>query len=242
MRIAFLFLFAVPLLAQTFRPLHVTSSGIVADDSGKPALLRGLNRGATGSGNADAAATDSDYAAQNQLLSINLVRVFVNAAWWNANLPVPIANQPYQTYIDTLIQRAKKYGNYVVILKAGQFPDPPCGADGKNCPAPNQGDLNCQANSSLCLAQDTTGNSIDAAFTFWAAFAKKYAADPAVLYDTWEDMHGIDTNTWSDNQNQLIAAIRTWAPRSATSATRLIASVSSATPMVAMAVCSAGSS
>jgi hypothetical protein len=67
---------------------------------------------------------------------------------------------------------------------------------------PQPGDLNCQANSSLCLAEDTTGNSIDAAFTFWAAFAKKYAADPAVLYDTWEDMHAIDANTWSDNQNQ----------------------------------------
>ena len=37
-------------------------------------------------------------------------------------------------------------------------------------------------------------------------------------------------------------SIRTCAPRSATSATRLIASVSSATPMVATAVCSAGSS
>ena len=212
--LCFLFLLAAPLLAQTFRPLHVTAAGIVADDSGKPALLRGLNRSATGSGNADATATDADYAAQNQLLSMNLVRLFVNAAWWNANLTVPIANQPYQSYIDGLIQRAKKYGNYVVVLKAGQFPDPPCAADGRNCPAPNQGDLNCQANPSLCLAQDTTGNTIDAAFTFWAAFAKKYAADPAVLYDTWEDMHGINTNTWSDNQNQLIAAIRTWAPQS----------------------------
>ena len=214
MRAGLLCLLAVPLLGQTFRPLHVTASGIVADDSGKPALLRGLNRSATGSGNADATATEADYAAQNQLLSMNLVRIFVNAAWWNANLTVPIAGQPYQSYIDTLIQRAKKYGNYVVVLKAGQFPDPPCGADGKSCPAPDQGDLNCQADASLCLAQDTTGNSIDAAFTFWAAFAKKYAADPAVLYDTWEDMHGIDAGTWSDNQNQLIAAIRTWAPQS----------------------------
>lgn len=102
---------SVPLLAQTFRPLHVTSSGIVADNSAKAALLGGLNRGATGSGNADATATDSDYAVQNQLLSMNLVRIFVNAAWWNANLQVPIANQPYQTYIDTLIQRAKTFGN-----------------------------------------------------------------------------------------------------------------------------------
>jgi uncharacterized protein (TIGR03437 family) len=214
MRGCLLLLLAASLQAQTFHPLHVTAAGIIADDSGKPALLRGLNRSATGSGNADAIATDADYAAQNQLLSMNLVRIFVNAAWWNSNVQVPMANQPYQGYIDDLIQRAKKYGNYVVILKAGQFPDAPCGADGKNCPAPNQGDLNCQANSTLCLAQDTTGNSIDAAFTFWPAFAKKYANDPAVLYDTWEDMHGIDANTWSDNQNQLIAAIRTWAPQS----------------------------
>ena len=79
---------------------------------------------------------------------MNLVRIFVNAAWWNSNVQVPIANQPYQTYIDGLIQRAKKYGNYVLILKAGQFPDAPCGASGTNCPAPNQGDLNCAANAS----------------------------------------------------------------------------------------------
>ncbi len=197
----------------SLRPLHVSPVGLIVDDSGKPVALRGLSRSGTGSGNADATATDQDYAAQSQLLSINLVRLFVNAAWWNANVQVPIAGTGYQNYIDTLIQRAKKYGNYVVIVKAGQFPDPPCGADGKACPAANQGDLNCQANASLCAAQDTTGNSIDAAFTFWSAFAKKYAADPAVLYDTWEDMHGIDDATWSDDQNQLIAAIRTYNPQ-----------------------------
>jgi uncharacterized protein (TIGR03437 family) len=215
MRIMLLLLFAGLLPAQpAFRPLHVSPAGIILDDSGKPVLLRGLNRSATGSGNADATATDQEYAAQNQLLSMNLVRIFVNAAWWNGNVPVPISNAGYQTYIDQLIQRAKKFGNYVLILKAGQFPDPPCGADGKNCPAPNQGDLNCQTNSSVCLAQDTTGNAIDAAFAFWAAFAKKYAADPAVLYDTWEDMHGIDIDTWSNGQNQLIANIRTYSPQS----------------------------
>ena len=198
--------------AQTpsFRPLHVTSGGVIADDSGAPVVLRGLNRSGTGSGNADAAATDADYAAQNRLLSMNVVRIFINAAWWNNNIQVPIANLTYQAYIDQIVQRAKKYGNYVLALKAGQFPDPPCGADGKNCPLPNQGDLNCQANASLCAAQDTTGNNIDAAFTFWTTFAKKYASDPAVLYDTWEDMHGIDTDTWVNNQNQLIAAIRTY--------------------------------
>jgi uncharacterized protein (TIGR03437 family) len=131
---------------------------------------------------------------------------------------VPIANLGYQAYIDGLIQRAKKYGNYVLILKAGQFPDAPCGADGKNCPAVNQGDLNCAASgsstSAVCLAQDTSGTYVDTAFAFWAAFSKKYAADPSVLYDTWEDMHGIDGNTWSNGQNQLIAAIRTYAPQS----------------------------
>ena len=216
MKIAISFLLAGALQAQTptLRPLHVSSLGIILDDTGKPALLRGLNRSSTGSGSADAAATDADYAAQNQLLSMNLVRIFVNAAWWTNNVQVPIANQGYQAYIDGLIQRAKKYGNYVLILKAGQFPDAPCGADGKNCPAVNQGDLNCAANSTLCAAQDTTGANVDTAFLFWAAFAKKYASDPAILYDTWEDMHGIDSNTWSNGQNQLIAAIRTYSPQS----------------------------
>jgi uncharacterized protein (TIGR03437 family) len=216
MKIAIALLLTAAVQAQTplLRPLHVSPAGIILDDSGKPVLLRGLNRSATGSGNADATATDQEYAAQNQLLSMNLVRIFVNAAWWTGNVQVPIANLKYQDYIDQLIQRAKKYGNYVLILKAGQFPDAPCGADGKNCPAPNQGDLNCQANASVCAAQDTTGNNVDTAFTFWGAFAKKYAADPAVLYDTWEDMHGIDGNTWSNDQNALIAAIRTYGPQS----------------------------
>src|SRR5690348_17015869 len=85
------------------RPLHVNSSGIILDDSGKPVLLRGLSRSATGYGNADATATDAQYAAQNQLLSMNLVRILVNAAWWNNNVQVPIANLAYQDYIDSLI-------------------------------------------------------------------------------------------------------------------------------------------
>ena len=70
---------------------------------------------------------------------MNLVRIFVNAAWWNTNVQVPIANQNYQTYIDTLIQRAKKYNNYVVILKAGQFPDAPCGASRHELPRAQSG-------------------------------------------------------------------------------------------------------
>ena len=215
MKIALAILLAVALHAQSpFAPLHVSSAGIIEDNSGKPVLLRGLNRSGTGSGNADATATDADYAAQNQLLSMNLVRIFVNAAWWTNDLQVPIAGPGYQAYIAALIQRAKKYGNYVLILKAGQFPDAPCGADGKNCPAPNQGDLNCAATPSVCATQATTGANVDTAFTFWAAFAKQYANDPAILYDTWEDMHGVDSNTWSDGQNQLIAAIRTYSPQS----------------------------
>jgi uncharacterized protein (TIGR03437 family) len=203
---------ALPLGAQSLRPLHVTAGGIIADDTGKPVALRGVNRSGTGSGNADATATDADYTAQSQLLGLNLVRLLVNAAWWNANVQVPIANQKYQDYIDTLIQRAKKNGDYVSIVKAGQFPDPPCGADGKNCPAANQGDLNCQANASVCAVQDSSGAYIDTALTFWAAFAKKYAGDPAVLYDTWENMRVTDPGAWSDNQDQLIATIRAYNP------------------------------
>ncbi len=82
--VAAVFLFAVGLHAQTptFLPLHVSPVGEILDSSGKPVLLRGLNRSATGSGNADATATDADYQAQNQLLSMNLIRIFVNAAWW----------------------------------------------------------------------------------------------------------------------------------------------------------------
>jgi uncharacterized protein (TIGR03437 family) len=203
------------LQAQTtsFHPLHVSPDGNILNDYGTPVLLLGLNRSGTGSGNADATATDADYAAQNQLLSMNLVRIFVNATWWTNNVQVPIGNVPYQAYIDTLIQRAKKYGNYVLILKAGQFPDPPCGANGVNCPKPNQGDLNCAATPSLCSAESTTGAYIDTALTFWDAFAQKYAADPAVLYDTWENMSGLDPGTWSDNENQLIATIRAYNPQ-----------------------------
>jgi uncharacterized protein (TIGR03437 family) len=204
---------AFTLQAQTFPPLHVSPAGFILDNTGKPVILRGLNRSGTGSGNAEATSTDAEYASQNNLLSMNVVRLFVNATWWTNNVMVPIAAQPYQTYIDGLIQRAEKYGNYVVVLKAGNFPDAPCGASGTNCPAPNQGDINCAANAALCAAQDTTGNNIDAAFAFWDAFSQKYASDPAVLYDTWEDMHGIDNGTWSNGQNQLIGAIRTNNPQ-----------------------------
>jgi uncharacterized protein (TIGR03437 family) len=195
------------------RSLHVSPQGSILDDAGKLVLLRGVNRSGTGSGNAEGGSTDAEYAAQSQLLGSNLVRIFVNAAWWTANVQVPLANQKYQDYIDGLVQRSKKYGSYVLVVKAGQFPDPPCGADGNNCPASNQGDLNCQANSTLCAAQDTSGATIDAVLPFWSAFAKRYAADPAVLYDTWENMSVTDLDAWSNNQNELIATIRTYNPQ-----------------------------
>ena len=53
-RIAFSFLLATALHSQTtaLRPLHVSAAGEILDDSGKPVALRGLNRSATGSGNA----------------------------------------------------------------------------------------------------------------------------------------------------------------------------------------------
>jgi hypothetical protein len=102
-------LLAAALHAQTtFLPVHVSPVGLSLDSTGKPVALRGLNRSGTGSGNADANATDADYKAQNQLLSMNLARIYVNATWWTSNVQVPIGNQPYQTYIDTLIQRAEK--------------------------------------------------------------------------------------------------------------------------------------
>jgi hypothetical protein len=74
---------AAALHAQTqFRPLHVSAQGSILDDAGKPALLRGVNRSGTGSGNAEGGATDAEYAAQSQLLGRNLVRILVNDAWW----------------------------------------------------------------------------------------------------------------------------------------------------------------
>jgi len=100
---------AVAAQTPALRPLHVSPGGFVVDDAGNPVLLRGLHRSATGYGNADAGATDQEYAAQNQLLSMNVVRIFVNAAWWTNNVPVPIANLKYQDYVDLLIQRVKKY-------------------------------------------------------------------------------------------------------------------------------------
>jgi hypothetical protein len=209
-------LFVVMFLAGALRaqpgeraldPLHVSPAGVIVDSQENPVVLSGLNRSGTGSGNADATATSQDYFEQSGLLAADLVRILVNAAWWNNNVQVPIANMGYQAYIDQLIHWAEQAGDYVLIVKDEQFSTPlPCGEDGTNCSTPQSGDLSCP-NPPGCAA-DTTGNFTGAALTFWTAFAEKYAADPAVLYDTWEDMHGIDNNTWSAGQNALIAAIR----------------------------------
>lgn len=208
MRIVGLFLAAATAAAQSLAPLHVSPAGQILDNANKPVFLRGLNRSQTAAGNADANSTDAQYAAENQAISMNVIRIFVNATWWTSNVQVPIAGQAYQTYIDTLIQRVKKYNNYALIVNAAHFPEPPCGSNGLNCPPLSQGDLDCQANPSLCPAEDTAGNTIDAAIAFWDKFSAKYASDPAVLYDTWENMHSISNTTWSDDQNTLIATIR----------------------------------
>jgi hypothetical protein len=69
--------------------------------------------------------------------------------------------------------------------------------NGKSSPRAQSGDLNCQANPP-CVRRRIRRAIIDTAFRS-GAFAQKYAANPAILYTTPEDIMR-RFNTWSDDQ------------------------------------------
>ncbi len=201
----------------TFSWLHV-AHGYFVSDEGCIVNLRGFNwsqlefGNAVGGGQKTRISRDG-IAWYSETFHTNVWRIPLNTTWWNENVYVPLAQMPYQDWIGQVIKWAEDYGNYVILTKGPQFQNPPCGGGVKQCPTQDQAKLNLQ----LGLAgpeELATGQYIQPAITMWQSIASRYANDPAVLYDSWNEMNSIDAQTWYRNTNALIEAIRAQNPRS----------------------------
>ena len=195
----------------TFSWLRV-SQGALVDDHNCIVVLKGFNWSQLEFGNAVGGGpktriSENGIAWYNQTFHMNVWRIPVNAYWWNTNVYVPLANMSYQAWIQEVVSWAGKYGDYVILTKGPQFHAPPCGGGVTLCPPQDYGKQTGDPQ------QQTTGQYIDEALTMWSSIARLYANDPAVLYDSWNEMD-TDAQTWQSSENALIAAIRAQNPRS----------------------------
>ncbi|QBD81755.1 hypothetical protein EPA93_39600 [Ktedonosporobacter rubrisoli] len=201
----------------TFSWLHV-SSGFIMDDKNCIVTLKGFNWSQLEFGNGIGGSqktriSEDALAWYNQTFQMNVWRIPLNATWWNQNVEVPLAGMRYQDWIQQVVKWSEENGNYVILTKGPQFADPPCGKGIKLCPTQNQGQKDIMHGTAGPEVQ-TTGRYIDPALTMWSSVARLYANDPAVLYDSWNEMQGIDDQTWWTNTNKLISAIRAENPHS----------------------------
>jgi hypothetical protein len=92
----------------------------------------------------------------------------------------------------------------------------PCGGGITYCPPQNQAalDLHKDPNNVVYQQQVTTGQYIADSVRMWTSVASIYSNDPAVLYDSWNEMHHITPQLWRQNTSVLINTIRAQNPRS----------------------------
>ena len=200
-----------------FSWLHV-SNGDIVTDTGCIVNLKGFNWsqiefGNAVGGNSKTKISEQGIAWYSQTFHMNAWRIPVNSTWWNENVEVPLANMNYQQWIQQIISWSEANGDYVILTTGPQFSNPPCGKTVKFCPTQNQGGKN-YAQGIGGTDQLTTGQYIQPALTMWTSITKLYANDPAVLYDSWNEMHDISAQTWQNSENTLISAIRAQNPRS----------------------------
>ncbi len=200
-----------------FSWLHVADGSLV-DEKNCIVTLKGFNWSQLEFGNAVGGGpktriSEAGLAWFSQNLHTNVWRIPVNTTWWNQNVDVPAAGMPYQAWIQQVVKWVEQNGNYVILTKGPQFLAPPCGNGNTYCPPQN--DALTEIDTGMAGPEvKTTGQYIDAAVKMWSSIAKLYANDPAVLYDSWNEMHDIDPQTWQASTNTLITAIREQNPRS----------------------------
>lgn len=202
----------------TFEWLHTANGNIVAS-SGCIINLKGFNWPGLGFGDAIGSGkiqrVSNDIIWFRQTFHMNLWRVFLNAVWWNEDVAVQNAGMNYRAWVQHVVQLMESNGNYVLLTKGPQFHEPPCGGSITYCPPQNQAQLDIlkDPNNVVYQQQITTGQYIDDAVKMWTSVAALYANDPAVLYDSWNEMHKITPQLWQQNSNTLIHTIQTRNPR-----------------------------
>ena len=196
----------------TFSQLHV-AKGMLMTSTNCAVTLKGFNWSQLEFGNAVGGPVTNRISEQsiawyNQNFHMNVWRIPLNSYWWNTNVNVPLAKMNYQSWIGQIIKWSEQNGDYVILTKGPQFHAPPCGGDVKLCPSQNYG---AKVNDPT---QTTSGAYVNDAVTMWTSIASMYKNDPAVLYDSWNEMHNLSPQLWQQQENTLINTIRAQNPNS----------------------------
>jgi len=192
---------AVPADVRAAAPLNglkVTDKRIT-DASGKPVMLRGVNRSGTeyaciqGWGIFDG---PSDAASVTAIASwhVNYVRVLLNEDCWLDINGVEVGGAAYRSAMETTVSAAHAAGLFVII------------------------DLHWSApGSQRALAQNPAPDA-DHSPAFWTSVASTFASDPAVIFDLFNepyDWWGTDHDPWNgwlngDVQTQYVTGGSPW--------------------------------
>lgn len=199
--------------SYTFPWLHVSSDGMIVNESGCVVPLAGFNMGALGLADASGGTTFARIAWYKQHFQMNMARVNFNSTWWNDDVFVPKANMHYRQWLQTYIKWQEQNGNYVQLDLGPHFPEPPCGGTIVFCPAQNQGDLDYKAHPSATTAAELEPN-IAPGIQAWTDLAKIYANDPAIIYDAWNEPTLAAMGVFFKDMNTLINTIRAQSPKS----------------------------
>lgn len=194
----------------TFAQLHV-ANGMLMANTNCVVTLKGFNWSQLEFGNAVGGSPSNRISEQgiawyNQNFHMNVWRIPLNSYWWNTNVNVPLAKMNYQSWIGQIIKWSEQNGDYVILTKGPQFHAPPCGGSVKLCPSQNYG---AKTNDPT---QTTSGAYINDAVTMWTSIAGMYKNDPAVLYDSWNEMHDLSPQLWQQQEDTLINTIRAQNP------------------------------
>jgi hypothetical protein len=199
--------------SYTFSWLHVNSQGQVVDAHNCLVHLLGMNMGGLflSSAGHQPPASISWY---KQNVPMNVVREAINTYWWDTNVYVPNAHMHFQQWLETVINWQKQNGNYVIIDAATEFHNPPCGT-GVTVPCPSQDQAN-KNNPPNPEEQSTYQPTPLQALT---DLAKMYGNDPQIIFDVWnepspKEISGISMQTYFQDMNQRINAVRQYAPNS----------------------------
>jgi len=199
--------------SYTFSWLHVNSQGQVVDAHNCLVHLLGMNMGGLFLSSAGHQ-PPSSISWFKQHIPMNVVREAINTYWWDTNVYVPNAHMHFQQWLETVINWQKQNGNYVIIDAATEFHNPPCGT-GLSVPCPSQDQAN-KNNPPNPEEQSTYQPTPLQALT---DLAKMYGNDPQIIFDVWnepspKEISGISMQTYFQDMNQRINAVRQYAPNS----------------------------
>ncbi|GAC1342345.1 MAG: hypothetical protein NVSMB27_01090 [Ktedonobacteraceae bacterium] len=198
-----------------FSWLHVSSkTGYIEDGRNCIVDLHGMNSAGTEFGDGVSGfpgLSPARFTWFNSMFKMNYIRLNLNVDWWNTDVYVPNAQMHYQAWIQQWITWAKDSGYYVLLNRTNEYTLPPCGGSISYCP--HQGELSDLADV-YPQQQFNNGHLLDQTLPFWNSLVSLYRNDPAIMYNSWNELHDIDAQSWRMVQTTLIDAIRSINPRS----------------------------